>query len=82
MVRHTAHRATAYRWMRHDGPPDTQAAVAAAYHALVVAIRSRVPHSEQLAQADVYIAAIKAHAKATDRKLPVPNRFAILRQLG
>ena len=36
----------------------------------------------KLAAADAYIAAIETHAKATGRKLPVPNRYAIFRQLG
>jgi hypothetical protein len=32
--------------------------------------------------ADAYIAAIRAHAKATGRKLPVPSRAKIIRLLG
>jgi hypothetical protein len=32
--------------------------------------------------ADAYIAAIRAHADATGRKLPVPSRAKIIRLLG
>ena len=49
---------------------------------LVTLIRRRAPYRQQLAAADAYIEAIRVYAKATGRKLPVPNRHAILRQLG
>lgn len=34
------------------------------------------------ASADAYIDAIKAHAKATGKKLPVPSRAKVIRALG
>jgi len=50
--------------------------------ALVLAIRAHEPRKRQLELADLYIARIEDHARATGRKLPVPNRYAILRQLA
>jgi hypothetical protein len=51
-------------------------------YALVASIHARDPLVEQLAKADAYIAAIKAHGKLLGQRLPVPNRYAILRQLA
>jgi hypothetical protein len=50
--------------------------------ALIVSIRARESRAEQLTKADAYILAVKAHAKELGRRLPVPNRYAIIRQLS
>ena len=50
--------------------------------AVVASIRAHEARDRQLALADEYIAAIKAHGKVIRRRLPIPNRLAILRQLG
>lgn len=49
---------------------------------VVASIRSREPRDVQLAKADAYIAAIREYARASGRRLPIPNRVAVLRQLG
>jgi len=60
----------------------TRAAVLKARDALVLAIRAHEPRKRQLELADLYIARIKEHARTTGRRLPVPNRYHLLRQLG
>ena len=67
---------------RADAAGTTQATVFKARDAMTDAIAARAPYDRQLELADAYIAAIKAHGKATGRRLPVPNRYAVLRQLG
>lgn len=67
---------------RHDPENLTRADVARARDNLIMAIRNRANREHQLTCADLYISAIKAHAKATGRKLPVPNRFSVIRQLS
>ncbi len=62
--------------------PDTKRAVLAARDRLILAVRTHEPRERQLALADEYIAAITAHAKAIGRKMPIPNRMAVLRQLA
>jgi hypothetical protein len=49
---------------------------------VVAAIRRREPYEAQVAKAEAYRSAIKAHAKSTGRRLPVPTVAAILRVLG
>jgi hypothetical protein len=63
-------------------PEPTRARVRAARDALIQAIRAHAPRDEQLQLADKYISAIKGHARATGRRLPIPNRFHLLRVLG
>jgi hypothetical protein len=69
-----------------DGPAAINADVAARVQALradlIVSIRAHDPRDTQLAKADAYIAAIKDYATASKRRLSVPNRYAVLRQLG
>jgi len=53
--------------------------------ALIIAIKQQifgvVTMDAVYQAADTYIAAIKAHGKATGRRLPVPNRAGIIRLL-
>jgi hypothetical protein len=60
----------------------TRAVVRAARDALIQSIWAHASRDEQLRLADEYIAAIKGHARATGRRLPIPNRFHLLRVLG
>jgi hypothetical protein len=60
----------------------TWALVRTARDALIQAIRAHAPRDEQMRLADEYISAIKSHARATGRRLPIPNRFHLLRALG
>ena len=63
-------------------PLDTKREVADKRAGLILAIRTRATREAQLKHADAYIASIQAHSKATGRKFPVPNRYAIIRSLG
>jgi hypothetical protein len=61
---------------------DSRRTVADKRAGLMMRIRERAPREAQLEAADAYIAAIKEHGKVLGRKLPIPNRLAILRQLA
>jgi hypothetical protein len=50
--------------------------------ALQELIRARAPHGALCVAADRYRDAIRAHGKATGRKLPVPSRAMIIRFLA
>ena len=44
--------------------------------------RAEIPTSELYAAADAYIAEIRAYGKRIGRKVPVPSRAGIIRQLA
>jgi hypothetical protein len=60
----------------------SRASVLSARDAVVAAIRTRAAYGIQVAKAETYRSAIREHAKATGRPLPVPSVAAVLRVLG
>lgn len=66
---------------RIDGQSEVHQARTALIETILRHKKAEATYEDVTASADAYIAAIKAHAKATGRKMPIPNRGYLIRTM-